>query len=252
MHLHDALRLWRAEIIGGSPLLALAEEDARSLPAEVLAGLPRESLPGGLRRDDRSSVQAVLAPASHEPARPASMDALDELEARLGFELPRGVELLHRLHDGGDFFRPAIEGLPAPLDGALHLFSTTEMIAAYGEMLAGMRTALERLDPDDDQLFRLARRFGAPKEEAGVLGDQFGRIHGGWDRGLEVIPLARPAGSQDLITFVPRAGKEGRVGLAYAVSGFLPEHSDEYPFEGLEGWLEALVKARGCRRITLQ
>ena len=51
--------------------------------------------------------------------------------------------------------------------------------------------------------------------------------------------------------FVPRAGKEGRVGCAFAASGFLPDHSDEYAFEGIEGWLLAVVKAHACARTVL-
>jgi hypothetical protein len=251
MHLHEVLRLWRDAIVDGSPQVALSEDDARELPAEAASQLPRETIPGDLRRDDRSGFPALLAPAEHRPNRGASFETLELLERRLGFVLPDPLELILRLHDGGDFFAPTLEGLPPPVDQPLHLFSAREIASAYGELVDGIRAALEKLDPSDDDLFRLARRFGAPKEEAAAFAEQLGRVAGGWDRGLEIIPLTRPAGSENLVCLVPPAGKEGRVGCAFAASGFLPDHSDEYPFEKLEGWLVAVVKSRACRRSVL-
>ena len=195
MHLHDVLRLWRSEIVGESPQVAWTEDAVRHLTPDQREGLPREAVPGGLRRDDRTGVPAFLAPAHHEPNPPATNEALDALEDALGFELPRPVELLLRLHDGGDFFVPTMEGLPDELSSPLRLFSAAEMAEAYGELIAGVREALEEEDYDEDGLFRLARRFGAPKDEADVFAEQLGAVFGGWRTGLEILPLTRVPGT---------------------------------------------------------
>lgn len=250
MHLHDALRLWRSEIVSPDRHVALADDDLRGVDAALLSGLARETLPGGLRRDDKTGVQAVLVAAEHRPGRPASGDDLDALERRLGVDLPRSLELLLSLHDGGEFFAPTLEGLPDPLGAPVTLLSCAGIAEAYGALVEGLTAALDEQDGDGDDLFRLARRFGASRDNAGALADQLGRLRGGSDRGVGIVPLARVAGGDDLITFVPLSGKAGRVGHAYAVSNFLPEHSDEFPFEGLEGWLEALVRGKGCRRVV--
>jgi hypothetical protein len=250
MHLHDALRLWRTEIVSTSTEVGLADSDVRGVPDSLLSGLSRETLPGGLRRDDRTGVQAVLAPAEHHPARPATGAALDALETRLGFELPRPIELLLSLHDGGTFFAPTLAGLSDDLSSALQIFSCAEIGEAYGTMVTRLAATLIERDPDDNDFFRFARRFGASTENADALAGQLAGIRNGSDRGLEIVPIARVPGSEDLITFVGSAGKSGRVGHAYTVSGYLPEHSDEFPFHGLEGWLEALVRGKGCRRIA--
>ena len=250
MHLHDALRLWRSEIVSSTPRVAMAADDLRGVDKSVLAGLAREALPGGLRRDDKNGLQAVVAPAEHRPGRPAEGDALDALEARLGLELPRGVELLLSLHDGGEFFAATTPGLPASLSAPIQLLSCAEMAEAYDVLIRRMKSVLEQQDPDEGGLFRLGRRFGASPENARALADQLRGLRGGADRGLEIVPLARLAGRDDMITLVPRAGKAGRVGHSYAVSGYLPEHSDEFAFEGLEGWLEALVRGKGCHRVA--
>ncbi len=250
MHLHDALRLWRTEIIAPEPKVALASDDVRDGDSALVAAFSRESLPGDLRRDDRCGVLAVLGPAEHRPARPASAEDLDALEGRLGVELPREVELLLSLHDGGEFFAAAVPGLSDGLAAPLQLLSCVEIGDAYEAMLARIAETLDEQDPEEDDYFRVARRFGAPREEAEVLASQLGAVRSGVRRGLDIVPIARVAGSDDLITFVPRSGKAGRVGHAYAVSGYLPEHSDEFPFDGIEGWLEALVRGKGCRRVA--
>ena len=250
MHLHDALRLWRAEVVSDAPRVALTADDLRDIDPATLDGLSRETLPSGLRRDDRSAVQAVLAAAEHRPGRPATGDDLDALEQRLGVPLPRGLELLLSLHDGGDFFAATVPGLEGGPGAPLRLLSCSEIGDAYERMLRAITAALEEADPDGDDLFRLARRFGASRDQANVLGDQLGAVHGGATRGLEIYPIARLSGREDLLTLVALAGREGRVGHTYAVSGYLPEHSDEFPFDGLQGWLEALVRARGCRRVV--
>lgn len=250
MHLHDALRLWRTEIVSPEPRVALAEHDLRNVDKALVDGFAREALPGGLRRDDKTGFQAVLAPAQHRPARPATGDALDALETRLGVELPRGVELLLSLHDGGEFFAPTAPGLPEALSAPIQLLSCEEIGEAYGALVRRIGAWLGEQEPDDSDLFRLGRRFGASPDGARVMANQLGQVVRGADRGLEIVPLARVPGSEDLITLVPRAGKAGRVGHSYAVSGYLPEHSDEFPFEGIEGWLEALVRGKGCRRVA--
>jgi|GEM_PF-3320675 len=251
MHLHDVLRLWRSEIVRPATQVAWTEDAARVLSADQRAALAREVVPGELRRDDRSGLSVLVAPARHEPNPPATDDALDALEDRLGFELPRPLELLFRLHDGGDFFVPTDEGLPEPLGAPLHLLSAAEVGEAYGELLTGMRAALEEEDYDDEGLFRLARRFGASTDRAPGLAKQLGAVFGGVGQGLAVVPLVRVPNSQNLMCLVPASGRDGRVGCGFAASGFLPDHSDEYAFDGLEGWLQAILKAKACRRIVL-
>jgi hypothetical protein len=63
--------------------------------------------------------------------------------------------------------------------------------------------------------------------------------------------LVRAPNSRNYITYAPHAGREGRVGYAFADAGYLPEDSIEYAFEGLEGWLVAILESRACKRIVL-
>ncbi|MEE2828163.1 MAG: hypothetical protein VX498_03160, partial [Myxococcota bacterium] len=93
MHLHDVIRLWRQELVSEDPQVAISEELAAAT-GTLLEAMPRDILPGGLRRDERSTLQVRLLPAAHRPERPADNDSLDSLEQHLGFELPRSIELL--------------------------------------------------------------------------------------------------------------------------------------------------------------
>lgn len=249
MHLHDVLRSWRDEIVGPSPQVALSEEDAGvALPVD----LPRAAVPGGLRRDDPSGLAVRLMPAAHAPARPATAEALDRLEEELGFELPRGIELLLRLHDGGDFYVPTLPGLPDRLARPVHLLSTVETGQAYAELASTLRGVLLGRETDKADLFRYVRRFGVGSDAAGRFVDRLWEILRGAETGLPVIPLARaPAQPEDLVCFVPDAGSAGRVGYLSAAAGFLPEHSDDLAFDGLEGWLLATLRSRGCARLVL-
>lgn len=251
MHLNDVLRLWRTEVLQEAPETAVVEEAASSL-GSLLGEMPRDSLPGGLRRDEPAALQVRLLPASHHPGAPASDHQLDRLEEHLGFELPQSVELLLRLHNGGDFFRPEVEGLPAPHAEPLRLLSCDEMSQAYLRLLSRIAERTMEWEDDQGELFRAARRFGAMPEQAEVLADQLAALRGGQRLGLQLLPLMLPPGRpDDLICFAPLAGREGRVGYASAITGFLPDHSDEYPFDGVEGWLQAILKSRGCRRVLL-
>lgn len=250
MHLHEALKLWRAEILAPHPVVAWADEDLRDLPEGLVPTLSRDTVPGGLRADEADSVPVHLAPAEHLPERPATPERLEALETALGFELPDAVDLLLRLHDGGDFYRPRLPDLPPRLADPLRLLDTAGIAAAYAGLIAQLRAALREQEPEDDDFFRIARRFGAPKAEATVLADQLRRVARGAARGLEIVPVARARGGDNLICFVPRSGKAGRIGCLFQASGFLPDHSDELTFEGLEGWLEAVVRSHACHRIV--
>ncbi|MCP4869724.1 MAG: SMI1/KNR4 family protein [Proteobacteria bacterium] len=250
MHLHDVLRLWHAELATEQPLVAIVEDDMRN-GRGVLEGAPREALPGRLRRDDPAALPVRLLPARHDPAPPASDDALDALEAALGFDLPRGIELLLRLHNGGDFFRPTSEGLEAPLNEPLRVLSAEAMAAAYGGLLETIRDQLGDIDADADDLFRMSRRFGHGRN-AHEFADCLGAVYNGAKGGLKVIPLARPPSRpDDLVVYVPEAGDGGRVGYVSAEAGFLPDHSDDLAFNGIEGWLVAVIRGRACQRVVL-
>jgi len=191
-------------------------------------------------------------PAVHEPRPPVADDALDALEDALGFELPRGLELLFRLHDGGAFFKPTVDGLDAPLNLPLSLLSASEVADSYRIMLDGMRDRLGDLDADADDLFRIARRFGLKSNVAGRFADALGEVYNGASKGLPVIPLLRPPSRpDDFVVYVPQAGNGGRVGYLSAGSGYLPDHSDDLAFNGIEGWLEAVIKGRACQRLVL-
>jgi len=250
VHLHDVFRSWRAEILEGTQV-AVVEEDLGPV-RELVSGLPHDAIPGGLRRDDPSGLRVRLLPASHHPQRPASDDDLDALEETLGFELPREVELLLRLHDGGDFYRPDLEGLVDPLDKPLRLLSSAQMGEAYTDLVHGLRTRLIERGADHDDFVRIARRFGIGRGDAKDFADQLARLVGGRDPGLRVIPLVRPPSRpDDLLIFVVDAGTDGRVGYAAADAGFLPDHSDDLAFDGLGGWLNAVLRGRACRRVVL-
>ena len=251
MHLHDVLRLWRSEILSEAPKVAFSSDDSSGNNG-LLAQMPWETIPGGLRRDDQTVIRVRLLPALHAPARPASGGALDALEDRLGFELPKAVELLFRLHDGGDFYAPQLDGLEPASCRPLHLLSTEEMREAYIELLEGLRVRLEEEEAEFDDLFGVARRFGIPRGAANAMAEQLGALMGGNDRGVEILPLLRsPTIPGDFVAFVPGAGRSGRVGYVSASSGFVPDHSDDLAFEGMEGWLLALVRGRACRRLVM-
>ena len=67
-----------------------------------------------------------------------------------------------------------------------------------------------------------------------------------------MIPLARPPSRpDDLVVYVPEAGDGGRVGYVSAEAGFLPDHSDDLAFNGIEGWLVAVIRGRACQRVVL-
>ena len=251
MHLHDVLRAWRDEIVSKSPSLAVADGEDRGFPPEVLVDRERLTIPARLRRDEREVTKATLVPARHEPGRPASDDVLDDLEGGLDILLPRPLELLLRLHDGGNFYIPTPEGIDDPEAQGLRLLSGAEIVQAYQEVVEGVRNALEDMDPDDGDLERIAGRFGARGEGREALVAELDAIHAGAETGLGVIPLVRAPGTRNYITYVPNAGKDGRVGFAFADAGYLPEDTMEYAFEGLEGWLIAVLKSKACRRIIL-
>jgi hypothetical protein len=251
MHLHEVLRTWREELLSSAVQVAIAEEAARALGGPLEA-MPRDSIPGGLRRDEPDSLQVRLLPAQHKPKPPAADNDLDTLEQQLGFELPREVELLLRLHDGGHFFEPQDPELSESHIPALKLLSCSEIATAYRGMVSRIGSALEEADASPNDCFRAARRFGASPEAAESFANQLEQLAAGRRSGLELLPLMTPPGRpDDLICFAPLAGREGRMGLAYATSNFLPEHSDEYPFDGVTGWLLALLKGRGCGRLLL-
>lgn len=249
MHLHDVLRLWRDEIVGASPTVAFSEEDAGpALPQD----LPRDVIPGGLRRDDPASLAVRLVPATHHPSPPATDRALDGIEGTLGFELPRSVELLLRLHDGGDFFRPAMPALPEALGGPIRLLSVAEIALAFDSLARQVRTCLSARQPEWDDLLRLARRFGVVGTAAADFAGQMRALLDGRQDGFQVVPVARdPRRPEDLVCLVPQAGPGGQVGCLCADAGYLPEHSDDLAFDGLEGWLLAVIRGRGCHRVVL-
>lgn len=251
MHLHDLLRAWRAEIVSTSPQVALSDDEVKRLTPGQLVDREKMTVPGKLRRDEREPVQATLFPAVHEPGKRASDDALDDLEGTLDFEIPRALELLLRLHDGGDFYRPALDGLPEEVARPLHLLTCAEMAEAYDEVIRGVRDQLAEIDPDEDDLRRIAGRFGCRGNDRDAMVIDLERINDGADAGLQLIPLVRAAGTRNYITYVPQAGRGGRVGYAFADAGYLPEDSMEYAFEGLEGWLKAILESRACKRIVL-
>jgi hypothetical protein len=251
MHLHDVLRAWREQILSPNPRLGISDDELRLVPAELSAGRDRVTVPGKLRRDDSEAMQVALFPARHAPARPATDDALDDLEGTLDFPIPRPVELLLRLHDGGDFFVTTEEALPPELREPFHLLSAQEIGVAYEQIIAGVRRALEGLDREDDELARVASRFGAKGPARDALMEELEAVLDGAEAGLQIVPLLRAPGTQNYVTFVPHLGKEGRVGYAFAEAGYLPEDSMEYAFDGLEGWLYAVLKAHACRRVVL-
>ena len=251
MHLHDLLRAWRAEIISPAPQVALADDEVKRLTPGQLVDRERMTVPGKLRRDERQPVQATLFPARHEPNKPATDDALDDLEGTLDFALPRALELLLRLHDGGDFYIPAIDDLPEEVARPLHLLTCAEMSEAYDEIIHGLRAQLDEIEPDDNDLVRIAGRFGCRGDGRDAMVQELEAIADGADAGLQLIPLVRAADSRNYLTFTPHAGREGRVGYAFADAGYLPEDSMEYAFEGLEGWLKAILESRACKRIVL-
>jgi len=251
MHLHEVLRAWRDEVLSSEPEMAIAEESAHALGG-LLESMPRHALPGGLRRDEPGVLQVRLLPAQHHPNPPATDEDLDDLERKLGFDLPREIELLLRLHNGGRFFEPRVDDLPDREADPLRLLSCSEIAEAYGRIVECIGADLEDKQVDFDGCFRAGRRFGAAPEAAELFAAQLEGLAAGGRSGLEILPLMAPPGlPDDLICFAPFAGRDGRIGLAYAGSGFLPEHSDEYPFDGLAGWLLALIKGRGCRRLLL-
>ena len=251
MHLHDLLRAWRAEIVSPSPQVALADDEVKRLTPAQLVDRERMIVPGKLRRDEREPVQATLFPAVHDPGKPATDDALDDLEGSLDFAIPRPLELMLRLADGGDFYRPDIEGLAEELARPLHLLTCAEMAEAYDEIIRGVRTQFESLEPDEDDLSRIAGRFGCRGDGREAMAAELEAIVDGGEAGLQLIPLVRAPDTRNYITYAPHAGKDGRVGYAFADAGYLPEDTMEYAFEGLEGWLKAVLESRACRRIVL-
>jgi hypothetical protein len=251
VHLHDVLRLWHAELATKNPVVAIVEADLRN-GREVLNGAPHEALPGGLRRDDPAALPVRLLPARHDPAPPATPEALDVLEDALGFDLPRGIELLLRLHDGGAFFQPVVKGLEAPLCEPLRVFSAEQMADAYRSMLAVLASGLKEMGADDNDCFRMARRFGLNREAAEEFADRLNAVRTGAQSGLAILPLLRPPGRpDDLVVYVPDAGQGGRVGYLSGAAGFLPDHSSDLAFDGIEGWLIAVIKGRACQRLVL-
>ncbi len=251
MHLHDLLRAWRAEVVGTTPQVALADDEIKLLRPDQLVDRERMIVPGKLRRDERQPVQATLFPARHEPGKPATDDALDDLEATLDFALPRPLELFLRLHDGGRFYLPDVEGLPEEVGRPLQVLSCAEMGEAYDELIRGVHDQLAESEPDDDDLVRIAGRFGCRGLSRDKMVLELGSINDGADAGLQLIPLVRAPNSRNYIIYAPHAGREGRVGYAFADAGYLPEDSMEYAFEGLEGWLRAILESRACKRIVL-
>ncbi len=251
MHLHDLLRSWRDEIVSVSPQVALAEDEVKLLRPDQLVDRERMIVPGKLRRDERQPVQATLFPARHEPAKPATDDAMDDLEGSLDFALPRPLELFLRLHDGGEFYRPDVEDLPEEVGRSLHVLSCAEMAEAYDELIRGVHDQLAESEPDSNDLVRLAGRFGCRGLSREKMVLELESINDGADAGLQLIPLVRAPNSRNYITYAPHAGRNGRVGYAFADAGYLPEDSMEYAFEGLEGWLLAILESRACKRIIL-
>ncbi|MCO4772805.1 MAG: hypothetical protein KDA24_22425, partial [Deltaproteobacteria bacterium] len=242
MHLHDVLRAWRGEIVSESPTVAIADGEDRGLPPDALLGRERLTIPARLRRDEREVIKATLLPARHQPGRPATDDVLDAIEGGLDLELPRPLELLLRLHDGGRFYIPALAELAAPEAQGLALLSGSEMVDAYREIVLGVRETLAG-DPDDRDLERIAGRFGARGAGREDLVNELDALAAGADNGLSMIPLVRSPGTRNYITYVPHAGAHGRVGFAFAETGYLPEDTMEYAFEGLEGWMVAVLKS---------
>ncbi len=251
MHLHDLLRTWRDEIVSKAPRVALAEDEVKLLRADQLVDRERMTVPGKLRRDEREPVQATLFPARHEPNKPASDDALDDLEAALDFTLPRPLELFLRLHDGGAFFMPDVADLPEAVGRPLRILSCAEMAEAYDELVMGVRAQLAELEPDDDDLVRIAGRFGCRGDGREAMVGELEAINEGAEAGLQLIPLVRAPGTRNYVVYAPHAGREGRVGYAFADAGYLPEDSMEFAFEGMEGWLKAILDSRACKRIVL-
>jgi len=251
MHLHDVLRAWREEVLSEVAQTAIAEDVARSLDP-LLEPMPRDALPAQLRRDEPGSLAVRLMPAKHTPNPPATEQQLDALENQLGLALPREVELLLRLHDGGLFFEPQVDNLPAPHCEALHLLSCSEMAASYAGLISRIAQQLADRGANHDDLFRAGRRFGARPAQAETFAAGLSALTEGQRSGLELLPLMIPPGRpDDLICFAPFAGTSGRIGVAYASCGFLPDHSDEYPWDGLGDWLLAMIRSRGCRRILV-
>lgn len=251
MHLHDLLRAWRAEIVSPHPAVAVADDETSVYPPEALLDRERMSIPGRLRRDEPDTIKATLLPARHEPGKPATDEALDAFETGTDLILPRPLELLLRLHDGGSFFIPDVPDLSDDLKLGLRLLSASEIVEAYQEVMGGISAALAEEDPDEDDLERIAGRFGAYGEGREALVAELDALMAGAETGLGVIPLLRAPGTRNYITYVPHAGRDGRVGYAFSDAGYLPEDSMEYAFEGLEGWLLAILKSRACRRIVL-
>lgn len=251
MHLHELLRAWRDEIVGPYPSVAVADGEDRGFPAAVLIDRERLNIPGRLRRDEREVVKASLVPARHEPGRPGSDDLLDELEAGLEINLPRPLELLIRLHDGGNFYIPDVAEIHDAESKGLKLLTVAEIVQAYQEIVNGVRDALKALEPDDSDLERIAGRFGARGEGREALIAELDAVYAGADNGLAMIPLVRAHGTRNYIIYVPHSGREGRVGFAFSDTGYLPEDTMEYAFEGLEGWMLAILKSHACQRIIL-
>jgi hypothetical protein len=251
MHLHDLLRAWRDEIVNKRPTLAIADGEESGVPASVLLDRERLTIPARLRSDEREVIKATLVPARHEPGRPGSDDVLDELESGLDILLPRPLELLIRLHDGGNLYIPNVPEIDDPEPLGLKLLSVAEIVEAYQEIVGGVQAALEAQDPDDGDLERIAQRFGARGDGQEALVAELDAVHAGADTGLGIIPLVRAPGTRNYITYVPNAGRDGRVGFAFSDAGYLPEDSMEYAFDGLEGWLLAVLKSHACRRIIL-
>ena len=251
MHLHDLLRAWRDQIVSKKPTVAVADGEESGLPSSVLIDRERLTIPARLRRDEREVIKATLLPARHAPGRPGSDDVLDELEAGLDIILPRPLELLVRLHDGGNFYIPDVPEVDEPESHGLQLLSVSEIVQAYQELIEGVRVQLESMDPDDSDLERIAGRFGARGDGRDSLVAELEAVHAGADTGLGIIPLVRAPGTRNYITYVPAAGRDGRVGFAFSDAGYLPEDTMEYAFDGLEGWLLAVLKSHACRRIIL-
>lgn len=251
MHLHDLLRAWREEIMNPYPSLAVADGEDLGIPKELLADRERLTIPANLRRDERDTTNASLLPARHDPGKPATDDELDELEGGLDILLPRPLELILRLSNGGTLYIPTDERIEDPERLGLRLLSAKEMVDAYQEIIGGLQATLEEMDPDDGDLERIAGRFGARGDGREALVAELDAILAGADTGLGIVPLVRAPGTRNYITYVPNAGREGRVGFAFADAGYLPEDTMEYAFEGLEGWLLAVLKSHACRRIIL-
>ena len=197
MHLHDLLRAWRDEVVSPRPQVALAEDETSGLPPELLQDRERMTVQGDLRRDERDSIQVTLFPARHEPNRPATDDALDELESALDTPLPRPLELLLRLHDGGRLYIPELPGMPDLDQRGLRLLSCKEIGEAYQEIILGVRAALTEMDASESDFARIAGRFGVRKEEREGIIEELSALVDGAESGFQLFPLVRAVGGMN-------------------------------------------------------